>query len=186
MADNTSLRVDDVVTVRWRDVNGTFDAAELKIVGIMKTNVSSVDQGQLWIPLERLQKMMQVPDEATIIVTGQDSGNNGPQPGFVFRDKKYLTQDFNDMMQVEKFGSAIMYVVLLALALLAIFDTQVLSIFRRRKEIGTLIALGMTRGACHTPVYDRRCLARYSCSLCCGSLRHSVIVHAGSLGYSHA
>ena len=30
--------------------------------------------------------------------------------------------------------------------MLAIFDTQVLSIFRRQKEIGTQIALGMTRG----------------------------------------
>ena len=33
----------------------------------------------------------------------------------------------------------------MGIALLAIFDTQVLSIFRRQKEIGTLIALGMTR-----------------------------------------
>jgi ABC-type antimicrobial peptide transport system permease subunit len=29
--------------------------------------------------------------------------------------------------------------------MLAIFDTQILSIFRRQKEIGTYIALGMTR-----------------------------------------
>ncbi|MCK5520590.1 MAG: FtsX-like permease family protein, partial [Candidatus Marinimicrobia bacterium] len=29
----------------------------------------------------------------------------------------------------------------------AIFDSQVLAIFRRRKEMGTLMALGMTRGA---------------------------------------
>ena len=29
--------------------------------------------------------------------------------------------------------------------MLAIFDTQVLSIFRRQKEIGTYVALGMTR-----------------------------------------
>ena len=35
--------------------------------------------------------------------------------------------------------------ILLIIALLAIFDTQVLSIFRRQKEIGTYIALGMTR-----------------------------------------
>jgi ABC-type antimicrobial peptide transport system permease subunit len=30
--------------------------------------------------------------------------------------------------------------------MLAIFDTQILSIFRRQREIGTQIALGMTRG----------------------------------------
>lgn len=34
---------------------------------------------------------------------------------------------------------------LLILAMLAIFDTQILSIFRRQKEIGTYVALGMTR-----------------------------------------
>ncbi len=39
-----------------------------------------------------------------------------------------------------------MYIILLSLSMLAIFDTQVLSIFRRQKEIGTYIALGMTRG----------------------------------------
>ncbi len=147
MADNTSLREGDSATIRWRDANGTFDAAEIKIAGIMKTNVPSVDQGQLWVPLERLQEMMQLQGEASIIIVGQDSGDNGPLTDFVFRNTTYLTQDFNDMMQVEKFGSAVMYVVLLSLALLAIFDTQILSIFRRRKEIGTLIALGMTRGA---------------------------------------
>ncbi|MEJ2542998.1 MAG: FtsX-like permease family protein [Calditrichaceae bacterium] len=39
-----------------------------------------------------------------------------------------------------------MYIILLLLAMLAIFDTQVLSIFRRQREIGTHMALGMTRG----------------------------------------
>jgi putative ABC transport system permease protein len=35
---------------------------------------------------------------------------------------------------------------MLLMSMLAVFDTQVLSIFRRQKEIGTYIALGMTRG----------------------------------------
>ena len=38
-----------------------------------------------------------------------------------------------------------MYIFLLLLAMLAIFNTQVLSIFRRRKEMGTMMALGFTR-----------------------------------------
>ena len=49
------------------------------------------------------------------------------------------------MIEMKKYSSSIMYGLLLLIALLAIFDTQVLSIFRRQKEIGTYIALGMTR-----------------------------------------
>ena len=38
-----------------------------------------------------------------------------------------------------------MYMILLALAAMGIFNAQVLSIFRRGREIGTLMAIGMTR-----------------------------------------
>ena len=38
-----------------------------------------------------------------------------------------------------------MFALLIFLAMLAIFDTQILSLFKRRKEIGTLAALGMTQ-----------------------------------------
>lgn len=147
MAKSANLNVGDPVTVRWRDANGAFDAAEAKVVRIMKTNVSAVDQGQLWLPLERLQRMMQLPGEATIIVAGQEGKKTGAPPGWVFRDRAFLSQDLADMIQVKEVGNAVLYLVLLSLALLAIFDTQVLAIFRRRREIGTLIALGMTRGA---------------------------------------
>ena len=40
-----------------------------------------------------------------------------------------------------------MYGILLVLAMLAIFDTRVFAIFKRQREIGTLVALGMTRRA---------------------------------------
>jgi ABC-type antimicrobial peptide transport system permease subunit len=46
---------------------------------------------------------------------------------------------------MKKTSSSIIYILLLSIALLAIFDTQVLSVFRRQKEIGTYVALGMTR-----------------------------------------
>ncbi len=147
MAKNANLRLGDLVTVRWRDANGTFDAAEAKVVRIMKTNVSSVDQGQLWLPLEHLQKMLRMPGEATIIVVGQETEKTGPLPNWEFRDRAVLSQDLADMIRMKRVSNSILYVILLSLALLAIFDTQVLAIFRRRKEIGTLIALGMTRGA---------------------------------------
>jgi putative ABC transport system permease protein len=147
MAKSANLNMGDLFTVRWRDANGTFDAAEAKVVRIMKTSVATVEMGQLWLPIKRLQKMMQMPGEATIIVTEQGGKEKGRMPGWVFRDLDFLSQDLADMIKMKKAGGYILYVVLLSLALLAIFDTQVLAIFRRSREIGTLIALGMTRGA---------------------------------------
>ena len=145
MARSANLHKGDTVTLRWRDVNGAFDAADAKVVDIMKTTVSSVDHGQFWLPLGRLQAMMQMPGEATIIVMGKGTGSSASQPGWVFRDQSFLSKDFTDLLKTEKFGSYFINLIMLSLALLAIFDTQVLAIFRRRKEIGTLIALGMTR-----------------------------------------
>jgi len=62
-----------------------------------------------------------------------------------FIAQKELLQTLTDMISAKKMSSSILYLILLGIALLAIFDTQVLSVFRRQKEIGTFVALGMTR-----------------------------------------
>jgi ABC-type antimicrobial peptide transport system permease subunit len=49
------------------------------------------------------------------------------------------------IIESDKPGARIMYTILLALAAMGIFNAQVLSIFRRGKEIGTLMAIGMPR-----------------------------------------
>lgn len=145
MAKSISLGIGDYLTIRWRDVQGTFDAVEGKIVEIMNTKVPTMDKGQLWVPLEELQKMVTLKDEATIIVVGQNVQGQGDVSDWKFKDQNFLLTDINEMVRSKRISGSILYVVLLFLAMLAIFDTQVLSIFKRRKEIGTLIALGMTR-----------------------------------------
>ena len=145
MAKSTSLGIGDYLTIRWRDVQGTFDAVEGKIVEIMNTKVPTMDKGQLWVPLKELQKMVTLKDEATIIVVGQNVQDQGDVSDWKFKNQNFLLTDINEMVRSKRISGSILYVILLFLAMLAIFDTQVLSIFKRRKEIGTLIALGMTR-----------------------------------------
>ena len=146
MAKNNKLKIGDYVTVRWRDANGTFDAAEAKIVNVFKVDVPTVDGGILWIPLDRHQAMLQLPEEASILVAKQETGYIGSLAGFVFKNNDFLLQDFRDMIKMKNVGGYVMFFFLLSLALVAIFDTQVLSIFRRQKEIGTHVAIGMTQG----------------------------------------
>ena len=61
------------------------------------------------------------------------------------RDINYLVQDMEAIIEADKPGAQVMYMILLALAAMGIFNAQVLSIFRRGREIGTLMAIGMTR-----------------------------------------
>jgi ABC-type lipoprotein release transport system permease subunit len=145
MARNNKLNVGDPIMMRWRDTNGTFDAAEGVIAGIFKTTVPNVDNGQLWIPLSKLQEMLGMAGESTIIMI-PDSKEIKEMNNWVFRDRDYLLTEVKELIKTKKAGGSIFYVILLLLAMLAIFDTQVLSVFRRQKEIGTYVAMGMTRG----------------------------------------
>ncbi|MDZ7399822.1 MAG: FtsX-like permease family protein [candidate division KSB1 bacterium] len=145
MAKTTKLNVGDLVTVRWRDADGTFDAADIKIVGIFKTIVPAIDNGQLWLPLERLQTMLGMSNEATILVTAPTASISASFPDWEFKNHEFLLRQLSETIRMKSVGIIFVYVILLLLAMLAVFDTQVLSIFRRQKEIGTIIALGMTR-----------------------------------------
>jgi len=69
MAKSTGLEEGNYVTIRWRDKNGAFDATKVKITGIFKTNVPSVDASQVWIPLDVLRDMMLLQEEATILIS---------------------------------------------------------------------------------------------------------------------
>jgi ABC-type lipoprotein release transport system permease subunit len=144
MAKSANLKEGDQVLLRWRDKNGTFDASDVTVAGIFDTDVSNVDSGQIWIPIEKLWKMTGLTDHATMFIA-ENGYQQSNLEGWNFRSQDDLLKELNDIIAMKNISGSIMYLLLLAIALLAIFDTQVLSIFRRQKEIGTYISLGMTR-----------------------------------------
>lgn len=144
MAKALKMKEGDHMLIRWRDKNGTFDAMEITIAAVFKTNVPAVDAGQVWLNLDKLREMTDMQEEATILVSGTEEvkGNLG---NWEYKDLNFLLSDLNRIIESKRASAMILQGMLLLIALLAIFDTQVLSIFRRQKEIGTYIALGMTR-----------------------------------------
>ncbi|MGB2404559.1 MAG: ABC transporter permease, partial [Flavobacteriaceae bacterium] len=143
-AASSKLNVGDEVLLRWRDVNGTYDANTIYISAIFDSNVPTIDDGQIWMNINDLWQMTGQVNEATLLVLNETSA---PLESTLwnFYSQKELLSTIEEIIATKKISSSIMYILLLAIALLAIFDTQVLSIFRRQKEIGTYVALGMTR-----------------------------------------
>ncbi len=143
MAKSAKLELGNIITLQVRDKNGVFDAVDAEIVHVMQHNIQSVDAGMIWMSLDDLQSLLNLKNEATYITISKEFDQK--MSGWEFKDLDFLLADIKLLSFQKQTGAAIMNIIMLTLAALAIFDTQMLAIFRRKKEIGTLIALGMTQ-----------------------------------------
>ena len=145
MASDTKLEVGDAFTIRWLDADRTYDADEGTVVHIMDTENFKLDMGHIWIPLKKAQTMLAMEEEATYVTYAEGLSIVENRDDWIPRDVKYLIRDMEALIKADEPNAAIMYIILLCFAAMGIFNAQVLSIFRRGREIGTLMALGMTR-----------------------------------------
>ncbi len=144
MASAAKLKQGDEILLRWRDKNGTYDANSITIVGIFKSNVPFIDVGQIWMSIDKLREITELKNQTSYFIANE---NYKPKElnDWNFVSLELLMKEQTKLIKTKKASGSILYIILMTLALLVIFDTQVLSIFRRQKEIGTFIALGMTR-----------------------------------------
>ena len=145
MASYTGLGEGDYFTIRWLDANRTYDADEGVVVHIMDTENFKIDIGHIWIPLDRAQAMLAMEGEATYVTYKEGLSVVDNYGDWIPRNVKYLIRDIEALIEADEPNAAVMYIILLILAAMGIFNAQVLSIFRRRKEIGTLMSMGMSR-----------------------------------------
>ena len=145
MANNAKLKIGDSFTIRWLDSDGTYDADEGTVVHIMDTENFKLDIGHIWIPIKKAQEMLTMEDEVTYVAYSKNEIKLNNSGSWIHRDVNYLIQDIEAAIEADKPSIQIMFAILLSLAAMGIFNAQVLSIFRRGREIGTLMALGMRR-----------------------------------------
>ncbi len=143
-AKKHDLQVGDKLMLRWRDADGAFDAGEFDIVHIFQTTVQSIDQNQVWLGIQQLRQMLHLNDEVNYFSISQPVSISSQN--FIFKTQDDLLAEFRAILATELAGGVFIYIILLFLAMIAVFDTQVLALFKRRKEVGMMMALGMRRG----------------------------------------
>jgi len=142
-ADTLGMAKGDILTIRWRTRAGAFDAVDAEITSILRTNAPVMDQGAVYLSHEVVNKMNGTLNHSTLVWVKTDRVPPHIE-GWVFRDFMYLMKDTLDMVKSKQVGQSIFYGMLLFLGLIAVFDTQALAVFRRKKEIGTFMAMGMS------------------------------------------
>jgi len=100
-----------------------------------------IDDGLIWLRLDHLRQLTSRPNEVSWVAV---NGDRGPIESLEFLSQEELMQDILNLIEHDRRYSKIMWVILIFLAGIGVFNTQILNIFKRQKEIGTLMALGMT------------------------------------------
>jgi len=143
MSEYSNLKIGDTFTLRWLDNNNVYDAMEGEIVDIMDSGNFKIDMGHIWIPLETAQNILDMDGHATYVVVKDDVNINASE--WIKRDVEYLVRDMQTIIDLDRPNAIMIYILLLFLAAVGIFNAQILSIFKRTREIGTLMAIGMKR-----------------------------------------
>lgn len=140
MARKAHLGKGDTLTLKWRDRSGAVDARDILIVDVGDMVNPRVDDGVVWLRLDHLRSMTDRRDEVSWVAV---RNYIGPVGGFEFQSVDMLMADLLALLRQDRINSKVLWTILMILVCTSVFNTQILNIFKRQKEIGTLMALGM-------------------------------------------
>lgn len=155
LAKNLNLQIDDKVTIMSMTASRGTNAITLKISGIAAFPVAGLNSSNFWMPLDRAQYFLQIPDAAQQIMIKTAEGVKRSEIAKIISAtlaSKGISGDVKQMQEMSvmfgllKLADAIYNVVAIFFFLLGssvIINTTMMVIFERMREIGTLSALGM-------------------------------------------
>ncbi len=141
MAQKAHLKKGDTAVLKWRDQYGVVDARDMLVVDVVTMVNSRVDEGVLWLRLDHLRDMTGRPGEISWVAV---KDFQGPVAAMEFQTVEELIADILNLIENDRKYAKIFWIILIFLAGIGVFNTQILNVFKRQKEIGTLMALGMT------------------------------------------
>jgi ABC-type lipoprotein release transport system permease subunit len=140
MAGKSHLHIGDGVVLRWRDRFGAVDALDARVVDVVPLINPRIDEGVVWMRLDHLRQITQRTGEVTWIAIKEFKG---AVVGTKFKVPEILLKDILNLIEQDRKYAVIIWAILIFLAGISVFNTQFLSVFKRQREIGTLMAFGM-------------------------------------------
>ncbi|MBO8126456.1 MAG: ABC transporter permease [Firmicutes bacterium] len=154
------LEVGDEITVVANSAYGSLRARSYRVVGAFASGLKYLDENTIYMTLPEGQDLLEMPGQATEILLGLKDGDAGP---IVFAEKysrwqkeKYGQEVYTavpwqksspliETALIEKAVYHEIYLLIAVLSAFVVFNTMMMIVNERRREIGMLKALGMTR-----------------------------------------
>jgi len=155
LAQDFGVGVGDYLTVLARTKYDTYQALDLRIKGILRTEDPQIDWYSIVIPLDVGQSSLDLKQGVTEIDIKLKNINDVDLfkskiskkiPGLEIATWKDLAEDVLAISKAKYTGTFVIFSAIVLISLIGISNTILMSAFERVKEIGMMGAMGMKRG----------------------------------------
>jgi putative ABC transport system permease protein len=157
LAKDLQVGVGDLLVLVATTAKGALNSIDVEIKGIFATGYSQIDSSMLTLALSDAQKLLRMAGqvtEITVMLTDAERADPVAQAirerfsddGLEAQTWKELGAAIFELLAARRQLMAVISFVVILIAALGIVNTMLMSVFERTREIGTLMALGMTPG----------------------------------------
>lgn len=154
LAERLNVEIGNRIVLTFQDLDNELTSASFNITGIFKTASTPYDEGNVFVKAEDLQELLgdstiyheiammlrdeELADGVTADLNGTFDGISAERWYELSPELRYITDMGGNLIVY------IMGVIMLALAF-GILNTMLMAIFERMKELGMLLAIGMSK-----------------------------------------
>jgi putative ABC transport system permease protein len=157
LADALEMKLGDAGTVQAATKNGQQNALDFEAVGTTDNGNAFESKRQIFVPLAFAQDLLGMPGRITeiaVAVRDRDAVEDTAArlrarlgPGYEVQTWAQLRPNVQDVVLFQHIVLGVICVVFLVIAVIGVINTMLMSVLERTREIGTMMAVGVKRGA---------------------------------------
>jgi putative ABC transport system permease protein len=159
VARKLGARVGDVLTLMSVTKGGGTNAADVEVVGIASIGLRELENIMIYMPLRMADQFLMIKSVPLLILVLEKTEYTDETAAFIQQkimsklSSKIVIKKWNTIAdyytQVDGFYQQLLLIIRLIIVLVVVFtivNTMIMAVFERTREIGTLRALGSTKG----------------------------------------
>ena len=156
LADKLKIKVRSKIVITLQDMNKNITGGAFRVAGIYETANTGFDENNIYVRDTDLARLTNLPDdvchEIAILVNDNeismvvDEKMKKQFPNLEVLNWKEISPEMSYMTEMMDLYNYIFIVIILFALLFGIINTMLMVVLERRKELGMLLAIGMSKG----------------------------------------